>query len=301
MEKKPDLERAWVEDLIFDTKQMRRYLQDSPVLPDVWLGYAKDLNGQRDLLLTPFVGVSPGELSRIVQDRLKTERESTRWQTRHGNVSGSKASARLAYNQANVVLRLWFDELIRVVLPLSSWYWEVAGTPPLQPLAGRPDLGNVFQNPQGTEDVKPGYVWLIRLIGSFELAREKKPDTQEAWDNILKDFQGMVQAAAALMPDAIPPAGTDKGPLWTVSNNRPLKPSIALSVPAIKADAANQLFRISCKDVSWAIIDTGIDATHEAFFRRKPDTDGVQKKRARSGGTEPGSWPPMISRWCAVC
>lgn len=34
----------------------------------------------------------------------------------------------------------------------------------------------------------------------------------------------------------------------------------------VKADAATQLFNISCKDITWAIIDSGIDSSHPAFL-----------------------------------
>src|SRR5262249_23151626 len=39
----------------------------------------------------------------------------------------------------------------------------------------------------------------------------------------------------------------------------------------IKADAARRLFDISCAKLRWAIVDTGIDATHPAFRKRKDD------------------------------
>ena len=35
----PAITRQIVEDLMFGTGQVRRYTQDSPVLPDVWLKY----------------------------------------------------------------------------------------------------------------------------------------------------------------------------------------------------------------------------------------------------------------------
>jgi serine protease AprX len=37
-------------------------------------------------------------------------------------------------------------------------------------------------------------------------------------------------------------------------------------VCTIKADAANRLFEISCRNITWAVIDSGIAATHPAFL-----------------------------------
>jgi serine protease AprX len=277
------LERKWVEELIFGTERLRRFLQDSPVLPDVWLGYAKDLNNQLDLLLTPFLGVTPGELSQNLQKRLSEERQTPRWRERHANVTGPEASPRIAYNQANVAVRLWFDELIRVVLPLSSWYRDLAKESSLQQiladLSPRDDLEKVFQHPERPKNVKPGLIWLIRLIGSFELALKKPPKDDETWEKNQEDLKGMVQAFTALMIDQKKePAISDKPLLWSVSRNRELFMSVSRSVPAIKADAAFILFNISCQEVTWAIIDTGIDAEHKAFLRPKSDSGDDQKE-----------------------
>lgn len=276
------LERAWVEELIFGTEFLRRFTQDSPVLPDVWLGYAQNLGQQLDLLLTPYLGASPGNLSQELQKRLSKERNTARWQKRHGKVPASEASARIAYNQANVVARLWFDELIRVVLPLSSWFGEQVGkTNILQILknfANRTDLDEIFKNPLSQNEVKPGLIWMIRLIGSIEMALKKPPD-EKTWRKIQNDPKSMVQAVTALMTKW-EPVSLDQPLLWTVSRNRPLNLSISRSVGAIKADAAYRLFGINCQDVTWAIIDTGIDARHDAFLRRQPEQPADQQEES---------------------
>ena len=45
-----------------------------------------------------------------------------------------------------------------------------------------------------------------------------------------------------------------------------------LSRQTVKADAAIMLFSISTKDLTWAVIDTGIDADHDAFKDLAPDS-----------------------------
>ncbi|MBN2307551.1 MAG: S8 family serine peptidase [Candidatus Hydrogenedentes bacterium] len=54
-------------------------------------------------------------------------------------------------------------------------------------------------------------------------------------------------------------------PLWSVNCNRPVEVSLWHSALAVKADAARRLFDISCEHLTWAVIDTGIDARHPAF------------------------------------
>lgn len=63
-----------------------------------------------------------------------------------------------------------------------------------------------------------------------------------------------------------------------VFKNRPV---VRASRPGatVKADAAAQLFNISCKDITWAIIDSGIDAKHPAF-KAPPMPGGPNLPRA---------------------
>jgi subtilisin family serine protease len=39
----------------------------------------------------------------------------------------------------------------------------------------------------------------------------------------------------------------------------------------VKADAAVRLFDITCRDLAWVVVDTGIDARHVGFRMRRPD------------------------------
>lgn len=294
------LEREWVEELIFGTELWRRFTQDSPVLPDVWLGYAENLGGQLDLLLTPYRDGNTGEMGQKLQERLLKERQTPFWQQRH-SADKSVLSAQIAYNRSNVVVRLYFDELIRVVLPLSSWLSELTGKHNLlsllQQLAGRVDLKKLFRSPPRPETFPPELIWMIRLIGSMEVALEEKP-AEEVWDDfndkmrlswwrrIQENPIKMVEAVITLMT-GLEGAQSEKPLLWTVSRNRKVFLSVSRSVSAIKADAASRLFNISCKDLTWAIIDSGIDATHRAFRQKKGDDDFYE---APFFGEVDGTW-----------
>ena len=56
--------------------------------------------------------------------------------------------------------------------------------------------------------------------------------------------------------------------LWRVDRNRPARAAISRSILAVKADAATRLFDLSCRELRWAVVDSGIDATHPAFRKR---------------------------------
>jgi subtilisin family serine protease len=65
--------------------------------------------------------------------------------------------------------------------------------------------------------------------------------------------------------------------IWRVTKNRPVDLAVAKSALTVKADAARRLFSISCKDLTWAVIDSGIDGEHPAF--RNTSAEHEHKKR----------------------
>lgn len=53
--------------------------------------------------------------------------------------------------------------------------------------------------------------------------------------------------------------------VWRVTRNRPIHLAVNKSSLTVKADAARRLFDISCKKITWAVVDSGIDGGHPAF------------------------------------
>src|SRR5215207_6681901 len=128
----PKLDRKLVEQLMFGTGRVRRFTQDSPVLPDVWLEYAKGpgerLTGEPEepgpfppvkLLLTPFRENYAGDIRRELRERLAAERGIS------GDNSGANSGEipRVIYNQSTVAATLCFEDLVRAVLPMTA-FWE---------------------------------------------------------------------------------------------------------------------------------------------------------------------------------
>jgi serine protease AprX len=110
----------------------RRFTQDSPVLPDVWLEYGLHPGAARDLLLTPHsigeIRTPPGELAEIVRGRLKADRERRGHGRPVGRGSAIAAEPALgtgiSFNQSAVVAHMTFSEMCRCILPLSKWWNE---------------------------------------------------------------------------------------------------------------------------------------------------------------------------------
>lgn len=89
---------------------------------------------------------------------------------------------------------------------------------------------------------------------------------------LLNDVASIINAFAELMRDIIPIKEESLGTIWAVNINRPATAMIWRSSSAVKADASRRLFEVKCDDIRWAVIDSGIDATHLAFRLKDPAT-----------------------------
>jgi hypothetical protein len=175
--RRPILQRRQLEDLIFRKAPLRRFTQDSPILPDVWFEYGRDPDVKVDLLLTPVRDSSPGEVFKAVRRRLDAERKTAHWRDSHGGEPQSANLASLAYSQSTVAVRLWFDELVRVVIPLSAWQNEydtatrqwIRLDPATTRTAKREPAEALVRLERGDGRPEPhdNAVWMIAVIGTI--------------------------------------------------------------------------------------------------------------------------------------
>ena len=106
--------RALVELVLLGPTNDRRQLQDSPVLGDVWIAYAMKPHDAIDLLITPHKTRPAGPVAGLISkqvDKLKLPR-------------GPKEAAEVAYLQGLVAARLFFEELLRVIVPMTQWWGD---------------------------------------------------------------------------------------------------------------------------------------------------------------------------------
>lgn len=281
-------ERSVVEGLIYGAPDTPRFTQDSPVLPEVWLGYGRAPREPLDLLLTPHVDSSAGDLAVLLRNSLTTERKGRR-----------RGSPDIAYTQSYVVVRLYLDELVRIALPMTGWWRDYVWastrklshsrqhqTPPLDRLA-EPGLRAVmgralatFEQAEETgfaqadddqrADLPIDLLWMMRIVGSLAwLATKRGRGAAE-----LPEPASMVDAIVDLI-GGLPEVGKDDPLLlWQVNLNRPASTAVSRSSLAVKADAARLLFEVRCQALSWAVVDSGIDARHPAFWNRPPEGQG---------------------------
>ncbi|HEX8409115.1 MAG TPA: S8 family peptidase [Thermoanaerobaculia bacterium] len=266
------LKRTFVEKLMFGTGRARRFTQDSPVLPDVWLAYAGAMEedhvmtSHRDameLLLTPWRDVQPGMVRNALLKQLDDK------------------EARVIYNQTTVMVDLHFEELVQAVLPMTEWWTRFGDIKMLQDKKVQERLAKAVRDPENPESqftaaekkdplvakvlgLAPDVFWMVRVVGALALARSGQPVPDVfAGDELTADWTPIVAAVANLVKGHAKPP---KEPLvYVASLNRAAWTAVQRSTLAIKADAGRQLFNITCKDIRWAILDGGLDARHPAF------------------------------------
>jgi serine protease AprX len=279
------IDRRIIERLMFGTGKVRRFTQDSPVLPDVWLEYAKNDPGQEPfgpvrLLLTPYRETPPGDIARELRARLQSERRTKEWKA-FGH--SAKATPRIVYNQTTVATTLYFEDLVRAVIPMTDWWKSVITKWSVDDLKeNSKQLAEELIDPEHTPQIErlerhhhvlPAEIlWLVRVVGFLALVRQtgQLPQAFDTADKIAvaqpKDWKLLVDSVYNTIRNVTP---FGKGLVYSVSLNREASPTISRSTLAIKADAARRLFDISCAKLRWAVIDTGIDATHPAFRKRE--------------------------------
>lgn len=283
------LSRSVIEELIYGTLDTPRWTQDSPILPDVWIRYGEDPTAPQDLLLTPHFDSSAGLVCRDLRERLTKERNGS-----------ERGRPNASYTQDYVAVTVYFDELIRIVLPMTSWWvknvWEVIRTAtreagdesrllarlieeqkPLLVSAlsffsrsldeHENSLNRDYEKAIRDYRLSSGLLWMMRIVGAIACACQQSAHSRER--RMLEETptpSQMIESIRELL-DPLPerPGGGDKRDVFLVNLNRTARTAVSRSRKTVKADAAERLFNISCSHLTWAIIDSGIDATHPAF------------------------------------
>ncbi len=266
--------RLLVEFILLGPEDDRRQLQDSPILGDVWVEFARQPKRRLELLITP----------NKEQDAARTAA------VLHKSVPGGREPENrtdVAYLQGIVAARLTFEEVIRYVLPITAWWSESRIAEAMQDyltnatrLADELDktiteAENWLGDQSGTAvqdfETRRRFSVLTALL-LWAADQPEDPDNGKrtpreqarAIVSKMRDHErDIVQMLTQLFPELPPRLPVPF--VWTVSLNRRATPALSRSVPAVKADAARTLFTVNCSEIVWAVIDSGVDATHYAF------------------------------------
>jgi len=306
--------------------EIERYTQDGGISRDVWLGFAEDLSVPQRVLLGPRRGMSAVNLGLALHRAINDYRSSLR-------TPGKRETPAISPLESYVGARLYFDELVKIILPLTRWWWNknlnslLASNTNLKEVlwkAIKYKLGIDLDEATLRKSLSQGdevqadrriieAARLAALIGVFAAAEDVPtfqrsiPRIDPRWKNDRKKLIEWINAGAEIIayeacgvllnqfkPDYLSSlekefSSGDEPPylIQRVFLNRETSLSDFDALRTIKADAAERLFNISCKNICWGIIDSGIDSTHPAFKDHdiKEDLGSTQKPASRVRAT----------------
>jgi serine protease AprX len=267
--------RTLVEYVLLGSTSDRRQVQDSPVLGDVWIAFAAKPAAQLDLLITPQKTRPAGPVAKLIANEIR----------KRGASRTEGQEALIAYLQGLVAARLFFSEVLSVIVPMTQWWRErtveqglLAYTP--DQLAPKIDaiikwakakdedtqaeLVEAFANFTSLDR----YVALAGIILWAGRQTAKATARGGGIGTLIENARGtkrIVDGLTTLFEEILADPFSGEPQIWQVSLNRRAMPALDKSVPAVKGDAARTLFNVKCDEIGWAILDSGIDGSHEVF------------------------------------
>lgn len=283
--------RALVDRMLLGPGGDRRQLQDSPVLGDVWAAFAERPDQPQDLLITPLWRTPAAEVAASIDGRI---------------VRADNDDAEIACLSNLVAAHLTFTEMLQVVVPMTQWWHSArsrkeigdyldaaAGDARLdQTIAAALAIANALADGKTARDHNlPGALDRFIALTSFILwaAHREPPKRLPAGTTperrlaaalkgvTTEDLKAPLRALMAGIAEDLKPGASKPAPatVYNITLNRKAVLAIHRSVPAVKADAAVRLFDVSCKEITWAVLDAGI-AAHVAL---KDQTTGKSRIR----------------------
>ena len=134
----------FINTLLFETPGGHRFTQDSPILPNVWVAYALDPTSPQDHILTLHRDKSSGQAAHILRKMVERTRERRKKTVIRNGQEQDRGPIRMSYIPGQIVVSLYFDEMMRIALPLTPW-WNRTYV----------DLCKLREKYKNTEDVLP--------------------------------------------------------------------------------------------------------------------------------------------------
>jgi hypothetical protein len=282
--------RSLVEHILLGPIGDRRQLQDSPVLADVWIAFAENPALPQEVLLTPHRDHAAGYVATQMDELLHVQRAMQK--------TLKAEPAEIAALQGIVAARLYFWELLMVVVPLTRWWKQFWTSDVMHRLNSHPGATaeKVKQVSDALADwLSPGsmkrqyapftalerYIVLAGIILWSKDAKPLVPDERSQDQRIADTIRQNVNAIADTLlqtfnmierlfysRNELPGALVHE-----ITLNRPISMALDRSVASVKADAVHGLFKVDTSRIGWAVVDSGIHGSHPAF------TDGEGRPR----------------------
>lgn len=141
--------------ILYGSPDGRRYTQDTPVLPEVWIQCARDIGQPVKGLIVPRYNHQAHHVAEELHERIQRYRNN-----RNSQIYQTRSGANVADMPGLITLECHFDEVVNVVLPLTRW-WSTEGMKDLVELREK-DIAEFAK--QAFEHLK--YIEVSRKTGS---------------------------------------------------------------------------------------------------------------------------------------
>ena len=275
--------RRLVEIALYGVGDQRRFVQDGAVFPEVWISLLQSAGKSIAVLVQPYLELAPPKLAEELGRRGITTR-------RH----------ELVFSNTLISLKVDLETLVFGLSPLTGWFTKNSSLDCIEDSDGFvssveevltssslwADLPLTVEDASDLAQRKELFSF-VRISGvlSYFLARHTDPaplieevETLVAWartrspDDVMSRISSLVREGwKRLLRSEAQKESKPAKLIYSITNDRDAYLAIADSTKTTKADAAARLFGVSCRNVTWAVIDSGIDALHPAFERDKSD------------------------------
>ena len=278
-----------IEQLLYQVPSGQRFVQDSPVIPELWKAFARNPKEKQEVLITPHRNMRTGMVAKRMRETIaRMQEEEPDRADKFYNLSEIK----IAPLSSQVAITLDFPTLMELVIPLTTWWWSMMRIVPKKDFGAKSkenfirQLATELTGRQEQRGLPSALIWLAQMAGTIHLSTQDSrfpyrllllplPHGNRRYQNELREqARSVASAFFHLMPNFAfnilweRHANFDFSKLnciHRVTRNRRVELAVNKSTKAIKADAARRLFDISCGNVTWAVIDSGIDIEHDAF------------------------------------
>ena len=218
--------------------------------------------------------------------------------------------AHVAYLQGLVAARLFFREVLRVIVPMTQWWRDRKVQDGLQaytPEKLSPRIKAIIKWAQANDEDTQAklaeafadftaldrYVALAGIILWAGMQDGKATASGGGIGDLMAKIEGpdaIVEELQQLFEEILRDSFPEEAQIWQVSLNRKAMPALERSVPAVKADAARTLFKVKCDEIRWAVLDSGIDGTHPSvqgqtgrqLASSRPSTSAISERSSVS-------------------
>ena len=157
----------------------------------------------------------------------------------------------------------------RYIRRFSFYLIELGDNPDERNIQNDPAKMRLFSKSFFFPTIKFLYTFLDETRKIDQIMNDKRDRDQAKSIKNLRDprrFIGESKSDASEKSDR--PEEARLGGIWAINFDRSVETSTSRSARTIKADAAARVFDTEAHQIVWAIIDSGIDATHMAFSNR---------------------------------